>query len=646
MAVLHVDIETFSSVDLPKSGVYAYCESSDFQILLFAYAWAEGAVEVVDLCAGEEIPPDILQALFQEEVIKTAFNANFERVCLARYLGQKLPPRQWSCTAVWAREQGLPSSLAEVGAALHLPQDKQKDKEGKSLLRYFACPCTPTRANGYRSRNLPHHAPEKWKHFVEYNRQDVVAEQEIRAKLSPILFSEQKLWELDQHINDRGVVVDLALVKQAVALDLENTEQCKAKAVALTGLENPNSIPQLKKWVEEQSGVPIKSLDKETIPQLKKSITNEKVLQMLELRGELSKTSVSKYEAILRSVNTDGRVRGLCQFYGASRTGRWAGRLVQVQNLPRNVMPDRELACGRDLVLGGNLEALRWVFDDVSATLSELVRTAFVPKKGHRFIVADFSAIEARVIAWLAGEQWRMEVFHSHGKIYEASAEQMFHLPQGSVGKHDPMRQKGKLAELALGYGGSEGALINMGALQQGLAKTELKPLVDRWRKANPKITRFWWDCDRNAQKTIQTAEVCSMQYGMGFYRLDSCLKFRLPSGRSLSYANPQYLNGEISYSGKVSNGKKWGRVSTYGPKLVENIVQAVARDCLAFAMERLEQAGFPIVFHVHDEVICEVPEGHSSAQELGELMSQEIPWAKGLPLKAEAYECHYYRKE
>lgn len=648
MRTLSIDIETYSPVDLRTCGVYAYAAHPEFEVLLFGYAFDDDPVQVIDLASGEGLPVELQNALYDPEILKTAFNAAFERTCLGAFMGSEMPPDQWSCTAVWARELGLPSSLEAVGVVLGLPEDKQKLKTGKALIRYFSVPCKPTKVNGQRTRNLPEHNPERWALYKEYNAGDVIAEREIRHKLShfPMLPSEQTLWEHDQHINDRGVGVDAYFAEEAVKIDAIIKGRLYDDALELTGLENPKSPTQLKNWIAETAGIEVESLNKKSIPGVRAQANNDDVNRMLDIRAGLAKTSTEKYKAMLRTVCPDGRIRGLTQFYGASRTGRWAGRLVQMQNLPQNKMPDRDLDMARQLVHAGDFDTLDMLYDDVAGTLSQLIRTAFIPRKGCRFIVADFSAIEARVLAWLSGEQWRMDVFNTHGKIYEASAEQMFHLPPGSVKKGDPMRQKGKIAELALGYGGSVGAMKSMGALEMGLTQAELKPIVDSWRAANKAITTFWWDTDAAARKTIQTKAPTTLPFGMGFYKKGPLLQLRLPNGRSLSYVKPAIIDDSITYEGTLQSSGAWGRIESYGPKLVENIVQAVARDCLAEAIIRLENNGFPVVFHVHDEVICEVPEGVSSAKELGALMSEPITWAQGLPLRADAYECEYYRKD
>ena len=650
MRTLAIDIETYSSVSLPKCGVYAYAASPDFEILLFGYAWDDGPVNVIDLAQGEELPQELQNALYDPQILKTAFNASFERTCLSAFMGRVTPPEQWSCTAVMARELGLPGSLEAVGEVIGLPEDKQKSKTGKALIRYFSIPCKATKVNGGRTRNFPRHDPEKWALYVEYNRQDVEAERAIRTRLQrfPILPSEQDLWVLDQYINDRGVGCDLTLAAQAVEIDTTVKARLLDAAKSLTGLENPKSASQLKSWLEEVSGVAVDSLNKKAMPSVRASLTGcEEANEMLDIRQGLSKTSTEKYNAMLRTVCPDGRIRGLTQFCGAARTGRWAGRLVQMQNLPQNKMPDKELDCARQLVRAGDLDTLEMLFDDTAGTLSQLIRTAFIPRPGYRFIVSDFSAIEARVLAWLADEKWRMEVFNTHGKIYEASAEQMFHLPAGSVKKGDPMRQKGKIAELALGYGGSVGAMKSMGALEMGLEEKELKPIVNSWRAANKAITKFWWNTDAAVRRCIQTKAPVALPHGMRLRKQGPLLRLMLPNGREISYVKPRIDEEDnITYEGTIQSSGGWGRIESYGPKFVENIVQATARDCLAEAIFRLEAAGFPVVFHVHDEVICEVPICVSSAKELGELMGEPIPWAPGLPLKADAYECEYYRKD
>lgn len=649
MKTIGIDIETYSSVSLTDCGVYAYAESPDFEVLLFGYSVDGGPVEVIDLTRhGAELPNWLILALYDPAYEKTAFNANFEITCLSRYLGEPLDPAQWSCTAVMAAELGLPRSLEKVGQAIGLPEDKQKSKTGKALIRYFSLPCKPTKTNGLRTRNYPEHDLEKWALYIEYNRQDVVTEQAIREKLKRFYIdpAEHDLWVADQVINARGVMADRELATQAVRFDEIIKGRLLEQAIELTGLENPKSTAQLKGWIENEAGIEVESLNKKNVGKVRTDASCESVSKALDIRAQLSKTSTSKYEKVLEMACSDDRVRGLTQFYGANRTGRWAGRGVQLQNLPQNKMPDADLDIARQLVKSGDLETLSLCYDDVSSTLSQLIRTTFIPKPGHKFIVSDFSAIEARVLAWLATEEWRLDVFNTHGKIYEASAEQMFNLPPGSVKKGDPLRQKGKIAELALGYGGSVGAMKAMGALDMGLTEDELKPLVDSWRNANKAITKFWWDVDAAARRTIRTKAPTELPWGMRFYFEGPLLRLRLPNGRALSYVKPQIINDSITYYGTLQTSGNWGQIESYGPKIVENIVQATARDCLAVNILKLEKMGYPVVFHVHDEVILEVPENFSSDTEVAEIMGEPIAWAEGLPLKAAAYECQYYRKD
>lgn len=643
--ILEVDIETYSNVDLIKCGVYAYADSPAFEVLLFAYSFDGGETQIVDLAQGEELSTEVESAIFDDSITKTAFNANFERTCLSKYFRKRLSPASWHCSAVQAAMLALPRSLEDVGAVLGL--ERQKMKEGKDLIRYFCIPCKPTKANGGRTRNLPCHAPEKWELFKTYCVRDVDVEKAIRGKLHhfPILESEMEVYRLDQEINDRGVLVDRELVHQSIACDLLHKDIVTKRAYELTGLENPNSVTQLKSWLGE-NGVEVESLSKKAAADLIQESDGE-VQELLRLRLLMAKTSVKKYEAMERSVSSDGRVHGLLQFYGANRTGRWAGRLVQVQNLPQNHIIDLELA--RNLVKLGKYEDLELFYDSTPNVLSELIRTAFVPQPGCRFVVADFSAIEARVLAWLAGEQWRLDVFTSHGKIYEASASAMFHVPIEEVTKGSPLRQKGKISELALGYGGSVGALTSMGALDMGLIEEELAPLVSTWRNANPHITKFWWDVDAAAIKAFTEKKKTSvgkitLEYKSGI------LFIELPSGRKLSYIKPRMAlnkfgrNG-LTYEG-IAKNKKWSRIETYGPKLVENIVQGTARDLLAEAMLRVEKKGYTIVMHCHDEIIAEVPEGIGSVEEMSAAMAEQPDWAEGLPLRADGYECAFYKKE
>ena len=643
--ILEMDIETYSDVDLIKCGVYAYVDSPAFEVLLFAYSFDGEETKVIDLAQGEKLPAEVEFAIFDESIIKTAFNANFERTCLSKHFGRQISPKSWHCSAVQAAMLALTRSLEDVGAVLGL--EKQKMKEGKDLIRYFCVPCKPTKTNGGRTRNLPCHAPEKWELFKTYCKRDVDVEKAIRYKLRnfPIPKSEMEVYRLDQEINDRGILVDKKLVEQAVAGDLLLKEIVTKRAYELTGLENPNSVAQIKGWLEGQ-GVEVDSLSKQAVTELIRESDGE-VEELLKLRLLMAKTSVKKYEAIERSVCSDGRVHGLLQFYGANRTGRWAGRLVQVQNLPQNHIVDLELA--RNLVKQGRFEDVELLYDSTPKVLSELIRTAFIPKPGCRFLVADFSAIEARVLAWLAGEQWRLDVFSSHGKIYEASASAMFHVPIEEIKKGSPLRQKGKIAELALGYGGSVGALTSMGALNMGLVEEELAPLVSTWRSANPHITQFWWDVDAAAIKAV--TEKKQPRVGKISFEYKSGILFAtLPSGRKLAYVKPRMALNKfdrkgLTYEGIGESGK-WGRIETYGPKLVENIVQGTARDLLAEAMLRLKKRGFDIVMHIHDEAVLEVPEGVSSVEEVCTIMAEQPEWAKGLPLRADGYECAFYKKD
>ena len=641
---LSLDIETYSDVDLTKCGVYAYVDSPNFTILLLAYAFGDEETKIVDLACGEPLPREVMHALTDGSVIKTAFNAMFERTCLSRYLGIHLSPVSWQCTAVQAAMLALPMSLEGVGEVLNI--ERKKLKEGADLVRYFSIPCKPTQANCGRTRNLPEHAPDKWELFKRYCIRDVDAEREIRQKLRnfPIPDLEMELYRLDQEINDRGILVDCDLVSRAVECDLQYTDAATARAYELTGLNNPNSVAQIKKWLSGR-GVEVESLDKKAVKGLLPEADGE-VLEVLKLRLLMAKTSVKKYEAIERSVCSGGRVHGLLQFYGANRTGRWAGRLVQVQNLPQNHLPDLELA--RNLIKQGRYEDVELLFESTPGVLSELIRTAFVPRPGTRFIVADFSAIEARVLAWLSGEKWRLDVFGSHGKIYEASASAMFGVPIEEIGKGSPLRQKGKIAELALGYGGSVGALTSMGALDMGLAEEELPVLVNQWRRANPHITKFWWDVDAAAIVAVREKKGTAVG-SVAFSYKSGILFITLPSGRKLSYVKPRMAFNKFGREGLTYEGigesKKWMRIETYGPKLTENIVQATSRDLLALAMLRLRSHGFAIVMHCHDEVVCEVPLGQCTADEVCDIMVIAPGWAQGLPLRADGYECDYYMK-
>lgn len=647
MRELSIDIETYSSEDLLKTGVYRYAEAPDFTILLFAYAFDDEDIQIVDLASGELLPEKIKKALTDPEIIKTAYNANFERTCIAAYLKMPMPPEQWRCSAVAAAELGLPQTLAGVAEALGLQE--QKDARGKALINYFSKPCKPTKVNGGRTRNLPQHDSEKWAVFKEYCVQDVAVERAIKKKISrfPMAESEQRLWEVDQHILDCGVAADSLLAQNAISYNNTHKEECKTQLQTITGLVNVNSVAQLKRWIEERTGETVPSLDKKNLKAILTTTKDEILKKVLWLRAETAKTSVAKYEAVERSVCKDGRVRGILQFYGANRTGRWAGRILQVQNLPQNHLQDLDLA--RELVRGGEYDMFRMLFP-VPQTLSELIRTVLIPSGGCRFIVSDFSAIEARVIAYLADETWKLNVFAEGGDIYCASASQMFHVPVVKHGINGHLRQKGKIAELALGYGGSAGALISMGALDMGLNEEELPELVNMWRTSNPAIVRFWRTVQDAAMDAIK-GKPRRLPHGISFIREAGILFIGLPSGRRIAYVKPEigenrFGGKSITYMGMNQESKKWTRLETWGGKLVENIVQAFARDCLAESIMKLDKAGYRVVFHVHDEVILDEPKDRSSAQEVAALMGQPIEWAPGLPLNADAYECEYYRKD
>lgn len=642
--LMAIDIETYSGVSLPDCGVHRYAASEDFEIMLFAYSIDEGETKVIDLASGEQMPREVMDLLMDDGVIKTAFNAAFERTCINRYFGLSLTPEVWRCTAVQSAMLALPLSLEGVGEVLSL--DKKKMTEGKELIRFFCMPCKATKANGGRTRNRPCDAPEKWEQFKTYCIRDVDVEMQIRQKLKnyPIPDREQMLYCMDQRINDRGIMVDTQMTEQAIACDLLYKETATKRAYELSGLENPNSVSQLKGWLSDK-GIEVASLSKDTVKELVDKTEGE-VSELLKLRLAMSKTSVKKYEAIERAV-CDGRVHGLLQFYGASRTGRWSGRLVQIHNLPQNHMEDLELA--RSIVKEGRFDLVELLYPSTPEVLSELIRTTFVAKPGCRFIISDFSAIEARVLAWMSGEGWRLQVFASHGKIYEASASAMFGVPIEEIGKTSPLRQKGKIAELALGYGGSTGALASMGAVKMGVSEEELPELVTQWRNANPHITQFWWRVDAAAFKAVKEKTTVQMEKLVFEYR-GGILFIHLPSGRKLSYIKPRlelnkFGREGITYEG-VGESKKWTRIETYGPKLVENIVQAVSRDILAEAMLRLENAGFDIVMHVHDEVVLEVPDGISSVEEVNGLMAVNPVWTAGLPLKAAGFESKFYKKD
>ena len=662
MKTLSIDIETYSNVPLQKSGVYRYCESPNFEILLFGYSADSGPVQVVDLACGEKIPADVLDALTDDTVTKWAFNASFERVCLSRYLRDLgisldpfhdkhplsqemapfLNPESWRCSMVWAATMGLPLSLEGVGAVLGL--EKQKLTEGKELIKFFCQPCAPTKANGQRTRNRPFHAPDKWDAFKRYNLRDVETEMGIQQRLAKFPVSDQ-VWEeyhIDQEINDRGVRLDMELVHAAIDMDTRSRQELITAVKRMTALENPNSVQQMKQWLSD-NGMEAESLDKKAVAELLKEAPAE-LREVLSLRQQLAKSSVRKYQAMENTVCSDSRARGMFQFFGAARTGRFSGRNIQLQNLPQNHLPD--LAEARALVRAGDFDAVKLLYEDVPDTLSQLIRTAFIPKDGAQFLVADFSAIEARVIAWYAGETWRQRVFEQGGDIYCASASQMFKVPVEKHGINGHLRQKGKIAELALGYGGSVGALKAMGAIEMGLTEDELPPLVDAWRQSNPRIVEFWWAVDRAVMEAVRYKHTTS-SYGLTFSCRSGMLFITLPSGRNLAYVKPKIgtnkFGGEcITYEG-VGATKKWERLDSYGPKFVENIVQATARDILCYAMRTLRCCS--IVMHIHDELVIEA-DPCMSLDAVCEQMSRTPPWAKGLLLRADGYATPFYKKD
>ncbi|EIW2090184.1 DNA polymerase [Enterococcus faecalis] len=646
MKTLSIDIETYSDVQLPKTGVYRYCESDNFEILLFAYSIDSQPVHVVDLACGETIPEEIIAALENDTVIKWAFNAAFERICLSRFLGYPtgtyLSPESWRCSMIWAATMGLPLSLEGVGAVLGL--EKQKLTEGKDLIKYFCQPCAATKANGGRTRNRPFHAPDKWEAFKRYNIRDVETEMGIQHKLRKFPVPDE-VWEeyhIDQEINDRGVRLDMELVQQAIAMDTRSREELTAAMKDITALENPNSVQQMKQWLSD-NGIETDSLDKKAVVELLKDAPDN-LADVLTLRQQLAKSSVRKYQAMEKTVCSDGRARGMFQFYGANRTGRFSGRNIQLQNLPQNHLPD--LSEARSLVRNGDFDGVELLYEDVPDTLSQLIRTAFIPRENALFYVADFSAIEARVIAWFAGESWRQQVFEKGGDIYCASASQMFKVPVEKHGINGHLRQKGKIAELALGYGGSVGALKAMGALDMGLSENELPALVDAWRQANPRIVEFWWAVDRAVMEAVKYKHTTT-DYGLTFSCKSGMLFITLPSGRKLAYVKPKIGTNKfggscITYEG-VGGTKKWERLDSYGPKFVENIVQATARDILCYAMKTLRCCS--IVMHIHDELVIEA-DPKVSLDAICEQMGRTPPWAKGLLLRADGYTTPFYKKD
>ena len=663
MAVKHVsiDIETYSSVDIRKSGLYKYAQSPDFEILLIAYSIDGEPVKIVEP-KREFVPDELTELLTDPDCIKHAYNAAFEWYCLSVYFGIENPTKwlpQWRCTQLHGLYLGYPAGLAEIGEALELPQDKKKLSTGKALINYFCKPCRPTRANGMRTRNYPSHAPEKWELFKEYCCRDVETEMAVERRLSafPVPDEVQRQWELDQRINAAGVALDTELIAGAVECSGMINSQLIEEAARLTGLDNPKSVKQLKDWLEKETSEDISSLNKETVSALMKTVPQENARRVLEIRQELGKTSVTKYTAMQNAICADGRARGLIQFYGANRTGRWAGRLVQVQNLPRTYI--ETLGTARELVKNRDLFTLKYIYGNVPDTLSQLIRTAFIPAPGNMFAVADFSAIEARVIAWLAGESWRQEVFATHGKIYEASASQMFHVPIERIKKGNPeyaYRAKGKVAELALGYQGSVGALKAMGADKMGLSDEELLDIVTRWREASPRIRDLWYKLEEAAISAVKFGQPSGVQGLIIDRETDSvnCLDFltiRLPSGRKLYYPHPEIACNEfnkpaVHYWGAEGGTRKWTRLSTYGGKLTENVVQAIARDCLAVTLERLENAGYQTVMHIHDEAVVDCPAERADLNTLCGIMKQPISWAPGLVLNAAGFVGEYYKKD
>lgn len=649
MDKLSIDIETYSDVDLIKCGVYKYVDSVNFEVLLFAYSVDDGKINIIDLVNGEELPPEIKAALNSSNIIKTAYNAQFERVCLSKYLGlpagEYFNPSSWYCTAVQAAELSLPAALVDVGTALGL--ERQKLTEGKELIKYFCMPCNPTKINDGRTRNMPEHNPEKWEKFKIYCKRDVDVERQISERLRryPITESEHDLYVLDQRINDRGVLADTELAGQAIKINNIQTAVATEQAYALTGIENPNSVTQLKQWLSE-NGIEIDSLAKKSVMELAEK-TEGDIRDILKLRLLMSKTSVKKYEAVVRSVCSDNRIRGMLRFYGANRSGRWSGNILQPQNLPQNHLPDLTLA--RDIVKSGDFKLLDMIFGNVPNVLSELIRTVLIPKPGCRFIVADFSAIEARVLAWLAEEKWRLDTFNHGGDIYCASASKMFKVPVEKHGVNGHLRQKGKISELACGYGGGVGALKSMGAVDMGIPEDELQRLINDWRTANQHIVKLWYEVGNAAMTAIKDKTTVALGR-IEFIYESGILFIRLPNGRKLSYVKPKigtnkFGSDSITYMG-VGISKKWERIETFGGKLVENIVQGISRDLLASALMNVNRAGYCIVFHVHDEIIVESEQGKGSVEEVCSLMSVNPKWADGIPLNADGYECNYYRKD
>lgn len=651
---LSIDLETYSEIDIAKCGSFRYIDDESFEILLLGYAFDDEPVTVIDLTADEEVPADFLAALYDPEVTKTAWNCAFERFGLWKHFGRYCPPEQWSDTMILSAVCGLPLGLGEAGKALRLEADEAKDREGKALIRYFCSPCRPTKVNGGRTRNLPQHDTDKWALFIEYNRQDVVAERTIRKRLlrwEPDSL-EHRFWCLDARINEQGMRVDRELVHNAIAMDARYKAELTKQAVAISGLENPNSVAQIKQWLLEQEGIEVPSLNKKVVAEVVSQLNGERAKQFMALRARLAKSSTKKYEAMERSACADAHIKGCFQFYGANRTGRFAGRRVQLQNLPQNHMED--LAVARSLVRDNDYETVRLLYDSVSDTLSELIRTALIPEPGHRFIVADFSAIEARVIAWIAGEQWRLDVFRNGGDIYCASASQMFHVPVVKHGENGHLRQKGKIAELALGYGGGANALKAFGADKMGMTEEEMVNTVDLWREASPRVCALWRALERAAIRCVvhKTPQVSAIG-GIRFEMECGILWMTLPSGRRIAYYGAEYGPSRfhrdrraLSYMGVDQKTKRWGRVETWGGKLAENVTQATARDCLRDTMLALAEAGYDIRAHVHDEVIISEPRDGRTVEDVSAIMGRELPWAPGLPLRGDGYACDFYMKD
>ena len=651
-----VDIETYSSVDLAGSGVYAYTEAPDFDILLIGYKFDDEAeVHVIDtLAVDRDFDPELYEfreALTDPDIIKTAFNANFERTCLAKWTGAAMPPEEWRCTMIKALTLGLPGNLADVGIAMGLPEEKLKDPQGKALIQFFSKPCKPTRTNGQRTRNLPAHDPAKWQLFIEYNRQDVVTEQEILRQLDIYKTpeSEQQLWALDQHMNDNGVKLDIPMVEKIVEYDTQRRQELQEEAKVLTGLANPNSLAQLKKWLSKQ-GVTMTSVTKDTIAATLQTDIPDSVRRMLEIRTALGKTSVAKYSTMLTAVCQDHRLRGILQFYGANRSGRWAGRLVQTHNLAKNSLPDLDLA--RELAAAGDFDTLATLFGETAFVFSELIRTAFIPSDGCRFVVSDFAAIEARVLAWIAGEEWTLEAFRQGKDIYCETASMMYRVTVEKHGQNSHLRQKGKVAVLACGYQGGVGAMKRMDK-GGSIPEDELQSVVDQWREANPKVVKLWRTCELAAKTAIQEHRTVRLAHGIAFSYINRNLFIQLPSGRKLCYWDTRLKQDDytgrlsVTYMGVNQETKQWGETETYGGKLVENIVQATARDCLAVAMTRVSALGYKIVMHVHDEMIVDVPNTDTEAPgRINAIMAQPIDWAEGLPLKGDTYETPFYKKD